>query len=41
MQGKALSTEDAADILSMKDNIPRVDDYITALHVLYHAEVSV
>ncbi|KAF7796966.1 hypothetical protein EIP86_008154 [Pleurotus ostreatoroseus] len=39
MQGKALSTEDAADILSMKDNIPRVDDYITALHVLYHAQL--
>ncbi|KAJ3533367.1 hypothetical protein NM688_g7291 [Phlebia brevispora] len=39
LQGKALSSEDAADALSLKDNVPRIDDYITALHVLYHAEL--
>ncbi|PSR74094.1 hypothetical protein PHLCEN_2v10050 [Hermanssonia centrifuga] len=40
LQGKALSVEDAADVLSLKDNVPNVEDYITALHLLYHAQVS-
>ena len=40
MQGKDLSIEEIADILSLKDNVPSVEDYITALHVLLHANVS-
>ncbi|THG99186.1 hypothetical protein EW026_g3129 [Hermanssonia centrifuga] len=39
LQGKALSVEDAADVLSLKDNVPNVEDYITALHLLYHAQL--
>ncbi|CAL1704556.1 unnamed protein product [Somion occarium] len=38
LQGKALSVEDAADVLSMKDNDDRLDDYITALHLLATAK---
>ncbi|KAI0322245.1 Non-repetitive/WGA-negative nucleoporin C-terminal-domain-containing protein [Amylostereum chailletii] len=37
LQGKALSVEDIADILSLKDNDADVGDYATALHVLSRA----
>lgn len=39
LQGKALSVEDVADVLSLKDNDPNVEDYTTALHLLSRAEV--
>jgi nuclear pore complex protein Nup133 len=39
-QGKALSVEDIADALSMKDNNMTIDDYATALHLLARADVS-
>ncbi len=39
LQGKALSVEDAADVLSLKDNIDTLDDYVTALHLLSFAKV--
>ncbi len=39
LQGKALSVEDMADVLTLKDNFDRVDDYATALQLLAHAEV--
>ncbi|EIW51716.1 uncharacterized protein TRAVEDRAFT_136690 [Trametes versicolor FP-101664 SS1] len=38
LQGKALSVEDMAEILSLKDNYERVEDYTTALHLLARAE---
>lgn len=42
LQGKALSIEDAADALSLKDNIAenKLKDYVTALRLLVNAEVS-
>jgi hypothetical protein len=40
LQGKALSVEDIADALSMKDNDTTIDDYATALHLLARANVS-
>lgn len=39
MQGKALSVEDMADVLSLKDNKNHVEDYATALQLLARAEV--
>ena len=39
LQGKALSVEDIADVLSLKDNFDHVEDYATALHLLARAEV--
>ncbi|KAI0331109.1 hypothetical protein GY45DRAFT_1322812 [Cubamyces sp. BRFM 1775] len=36
--GKALSVEDMAEVLSLKDNHGRVEDYTTALHLLARAE---
>ena len=39
LQGKALSVEDMADVLSLKDNFDHVEDYATALHLLARAEV--
>lgn len=39
-QGKALSVEDIADVLSLKDNDTTIDDYATALHLLARADVS-
>ncbi|OCH94941.1 hypothetical protein OBBRIDRAFT_788678 [Obba rivulosa] len=32
--GKALSIEDVAELLSLKDNDPEIEDYATALHLL-------
>jgi len=40
LQGKALSVEDVADALSMKDNNATISDYATALHLLARAHVS-
>lgn len=41
LQGKALSIEDAADALSLKDNAEeeKLKDYVTALRLLVNAEV--
>ena len=39
-QGKALSVEDIADVLSLKDNDTTISDYATALHLLARADVS-
>ena len=39
-QGKALSVEDIADVLSLKDNDTTIGDYATALHLLARADVS-
>lgn len=39
LQGKALSVEDAVDVLTLK-NDEGVENYATALHLLAHAEVS-
>ncbi|EJF65900.1 hypothetical protein DICSQDRAFT_49916 [Dichomitus squalens LYAD-421 SS1] len=38
LQGKALSVEDMADVLTLKDNYEYVGDYVTALHLLARAE---
>ncbi|KAF7967089.1 hypothetical protein HWV62_35891 [Athelia sp. TMB] len=38
LQGKALSIEDAADILTLKDNTDSLEDYATALHLLARAQ---
>ncbi|KAL7283436.1 hypothetical protein ACG7TL_002866 [Trametes sanguinea] len=38
LQGKALSVEDMAEVLCLKDNYERVEDYTTALHLLARAE---
>jgi len=38
LQGKALSVEDIADALSMKDNDTTIGDYATALHLLARAD---
>ncbi|KAH9856929.1 Non-repetitive/WGA-negative nucleoporin C-terminal-domain-containing protein [Lenzites betulinus] len=38
LQGKALSVEDMAEILSLKDNYGKVEDYVTSLHLLARAE---
>ena len=40
LQGKALSPEDMADILSLKDNRSSPEDYATALQILARAQVS-
>lgn len=40
LQGKALSPEDMADILSLKDNWSSPEDFATALQILAHAQVS-
>lgn len=40
LQGKALTIEEAADVLSLKDNKPEVDDFVTALHLLDSAQVN-
>ncbi|KAF9013861.1 hypothetical protein BDQ17DRAFT_1320576 [Cyathus striatus] len=34
LQGKALSIEDAIDLLTLKDNVETFDDYVSALHLL-------
>lgn len=39
LQGKALSIEDAADVLTLKNNSDSVGDYSTALHLLARAQV--
>lgn len=39
-QGKALSVEDIADVLSLKDNDTTIGDYVVALHLLARADVS-
>jgi nuclear pore complex protein Nup133 len=39
-QGKALSVEDIADALSLKDNDTTISDYATALHLLARGNVS-
>ncbi|KAG2031047.1 hypothetical protein BDR03DRAFT_1032191 [Suillus americanus] len=38
LQGKALSLEDAVDVLTLQDNVEGVENYATALHLLAHAE---
>ncbi|RPD66182.1 hypothetical protein L227DRAFT_539315 [Lentinus tigrinus ALCF2SS1-6] len=38
LQGKALSVEDMAELLSLKDNRNREEDYAAALHLLARAE---
>ncbi|OBZ75079.1 hypothetical protein A0H81_04264 [Grifola frondosa] len=38
LQGKALSAEDIADVLSLKDNTSHAEDYTTALQILARAE---
>ncbi|GBE81938.1 hypothetical protein SCP_0403120 [Sparassis crispa] len=38
LQGKALSPEDIADLLSLKDNLYSVEDYATALQLLSRAK---
>jgi len=38
IQGKALTIEDAADILTLKDNTNSIEDYATALHLLARAQ---
>jgi len=38
LQGKALSVEDMADVLSLKDNDTTIGDYATALHLLARAD---
>ncbi|KAI0054126.1 hypothetical protein FA95DRAFT_1530133 [Auriscalpium vulgare] len=38
LQGKALSVEDMADVLSLKDNAESPDDFATALHLLAQVE---
>lgn len=40
LQGKALSIEDAADILTLKDNTESVGDFSIALHLLARAQVG-
>lgn len=40
LQGKALSVEDAADVLSLKDNDSSLEDYVTAVHLISRAPVS-
>ncbi|THH33962.1 hypothetical protein EUX98_g282 [Antrodiella citrinella] len=37
--GKTLSVEDAADVLSLKDNDRSLEDYVTALHLLARAQL--
>ncbi|TFY77168.1 hypothetical protein EWM64_g6840, partial [Hericium alpestre] len=38
LQGKALSVEEVADVLSLKDDTKTVEDYATALHLLARAD---
>ncbi|KAI0065375.1 hypothetical protein BV25DRAFT_1880143 [Artomyces pyxidatus] len=38
LQGKSLSVEDIADVLSLKDNLSTPEDYATALHLLARAD---
>jgi len=38
LQGKALSIEDAADVLTLKNNTDSVEDFATALHLLARAQ---
>ena len=40
LRGKALTVEDAADVLSLKDNVDTIEDYATALHLLSCAKVG-
>jgi len=40
LQKKALSVEEMADALSLKDNDSTIGDYATALHLLARADVS-
>ena len=40
LQDKALSIEDAADVLTLKDNTNSVGDFAIALHLLGRAQVS-
>jgi hypothetical protein len=40
LQGKALSLEDAVDVLTLQDNVEGAENYATALHLLAHAEVG-
>jgi nuclear pore complex protein Nup133 len=40
LQGKALSIEDAADVLTLKDNEETVEDFATALQLVSRAVVS-
>jgi nuclear pore complex protein Nup133 len=39
LQGKALSTEDMADVLTLKDNSGSVENYAIALHLLARVKV--
>jgi hypothetical protein len=39
LQGKVLSFEDTVDVLTMKDNDSKVEDYVTAIHLLSRDEV--
>ena len=41
LQGKALSVEDTVDVLTLKDNKDRNEDFTIALHLLAHVKVSV
>jgi nuclear pore complex protein Nup133 len=40
LQGKALTIEDAADVLTLKDNEETVEDFATALQLVSRATVS-
>lgn len=40
LQGRALSVEDVAEVLSLKDNDTHIADYATALQLLSRADVS-
>jgi cAMP phosphodiesterase len=39
LQGKALSIEDAVDVLTLKDNTSTPEDFATALHLLARVQV--
>lgn len=40
LQGKALSIEDAVDVLTLKDNAETLEDFATALQLVIRAVVS-
>jgi hypothetical protein len=40
LQGKALSTEDLVDILTLKDNKTSIEDYSTGIHLLLSTTVG-
>lgn len=39
LQGKALSIEDAVDLLTLKDNTESIENYATGLQLLNYAKV--